>query len=147
MMKTRMLTIAGSGIVAATLLVGAVGLVSAQGPGSNTGAGPAAPGRGHGPNATMHAQRHADGETGPAHDQMQAAIAGALGITVEELEAERAAGKTVATIAQERGVSLDAVRAAMQGVHPAAGMTGPGGGLRQGMGPRSGMGGCPAGDQ
>jgi hypothetical protein len=95
----------------------------------------------------MHAQMHADGETRPDHDQMQAAIAGALGITVEELEAERAAGKTVATIAQERGVSLDVVRAAMQGGHQAAGMAGPGGGPRQGMGPRSGMGDCPAGDQ
>lgn len=130
-MRGRVLAIAGGGIAAAALLVGAAGFVSAQGPG---------PGGGPGPNAAMHAQMHGAGQTGPHHEQMQAAIASALGITVDELQAEMAAGKTVATIAQERGVSLDTLRAAMQAAHQAAGMPGAGMGPRGMMGPRAGMG-------
>lgn len=51
---------------------------------------------------------------------MHAAIADALGISVAELEAELAAGKTVAQLAQELGVDFAVVRAAMDAVHAAA---------------------------
>ena len=43
-----------------------------------------------------------------------AALADTLGLTVEQFQAERDAGKTLAQIAEEQGVSLDDVQAAMQ---------------------------------
>lgn len=51
---------------------------------------------------------------------MHAAIAEALGISVADLEAELAAGKTVAQLAQELEVDFAVVRAAMDAVHAAA---------------------------
>jgi DNA-directed RNA polymerase specialized sigma24 family protein len=47
-------------------------------------------------------------------DQIHAALADALGMTEEELEAARAEGKTLAQIAEEQGVALEDVQAAMQ---------------------------------
>lgn len=84
-------------------------------------------------------------ETGPYHDQMQAAAATALGITVDDLNTQLTAGKTIAQIAQERGIDFAKVQAAMQAARPA----GTGRGLmgdRAGTGPANGTpgtGDCP----
>jgi hypothetical protein len=51
---------------------------------------------------------------------MHAAVAAALGISVEELEAELAAGNTVYLLAQELVIDFDEVQAAMTAVHDAA---------------------------
>lgn len=51
------------------------------------------------------------------HARMQPALAQALGMTVEELEAEMKAGKRPPQIAQERGVDFGKVREAMRAVH------------------------------
>lgn len=53
-------------------------------------------------------------------DAMHAAIAGALGISVDELEGALAAGETPATLALELGVDFAEVRAAMDAVHEVA---------------------------
>jgi hypothetical protein len=51
-------------------------------------------------------------------DQMQAAIAKALGITVDDLNAQLAAGKTVADIATAKGLDFSTVmQTAMTAVH------------------------------
>jgi DNA-directed RNA polymerase specialized sigma24 family protein len=50
----------------------------------------------------------------PYHDQMQEAIAEALGISVEELEAAQDEGQSPAEIAKELGIDLDEFRQAMQ---------------------------------
>lgn len=47
---------------------------------------------------------------------MHQAIADALGISVEELEAAQAEGKSLVALAEELGVDIEEVRAAMQGV-------------------------------
>lgn len=47
-------------------------------------------------------------------EKIKAAVAEALGISVEELEAARAEGKTLADLADEYGVELDVVQAAIQ---------------------------------
>ena len=49
-------------------------------------------------------------------DAVQAAVADALGISVDELAAAHAEGTTLATLADEQGVSLDDVQAAVQAV-------------------------------
>ena len=47
------------------------------------------------------------------------AVATALGLTVAELDAELASGKTVADIATEKGIDLDTLHATMQETHGA----------------------------
>ena len=51
------------------------------------------------------------------HEQMQAAAASALGMTVSELDSRLASGKTMAEIAAEKGVALGTLQAAMQKAH------------------------------
>jgi hypothetical protein len=51
---------------------------------------------------------------------MHAAVAGALGISVEEMEAKLTAGSTVYLLAQELGADFADVQAAMTAVHDAA---------------------------
>jgi hypothetical protein len=46
-----------------------------------------------------------EGEYGPMHETMEAAIAEALGLTVEDLEAAHEEGKTAWDIAQEQGIT------------------------------------------
>jgi hypothetical protein len=61
--------------------------------------------------------------------KMHEAAAKALGITVAELDAQLASGKTIADIAAAKGIDLATLHSAMKGVHPdgdCAGM-GPGG--------------------
>lgn len=130
-----------------TLAAGAVGLVGIAG----AGVALADDVPGPGPNAGMMRGGHGPVEgRGPAdgtrqylrHDQMHAAAAQALGISVDELEAQLAAGKTVATIAAERGIDLATVQDAMRAQRP-----GPGGAGRMGGGgPGAGTGDCPYSD-
>ncbi len=47
-------------------------------------------------------------------DEMQAVIAGALGMTVDELEAAQAEGKRLPELAAEQGVAVEDIQAAMQ---------------------------------
>ena len=47
-------------------------------------------------------------------ETMQATLAAALGLTVDELEAARADGVTIPELAEQQGVSLEDVRAAME---------------------------------
>lgn len=54
------------------------------------------------------------------HEEMQAVIADALGITVAELEAAHAEGKRLPELAAELGVALEDVRTAVQAAHEAA---------------------------
>lgn len=54
------------------------------------------------------------------HEEMQAVIADALGITVAELEAARAEGKRLPELAAESGVALEDVQTAVQAAHEAA---------------------------
>lgn len=97
-------------------------------------------GRGpHGPQAGENRGRGPHGTTdgtGIYHEQVHAAAASALGITVDDLEAQLAAGKTVADIAQERGIDLATVQEAMRAARPA----GRGPGM---MGNGAGTGECP----
>ncbi len=59
---------------------------------------------------------------GPIVDKaaMQATIAGALGLSVEELEAMKAEGKRLPQIAEEQGVEMSAVQEAVKAAHAAA---------------------------
>lgn len=52
--------------------------------------------------------------------EMHAAIAEALGVSVEEFEAARAGGTTLFQLAQQLGVEMDVVREAMSAVREAA---------------------------
>ena len=123
---------------------GAIGILGITGATAVFADGPDVPGItghmggfGHG---TMQGRgRMAEGtETGPYHDQMHAAAATALGITVTDLEAQLDGGKTVAQIAQERGVDFATVQAAMRDARPQTGGRGP-----MGQGAGMGAGDCP----
>ena len=87
-----------------------MGFGDARGPGRGQGVG-AGPGagrsRGFGPAA---------GQPGVAHE----AIAAALGMTSDELFAAQRGGKTVADLAQEKGVDLETVVTAAVGAHKQA---------------------------
>jgi len=89
------------------------------------GAGPAGDGAG-----TMRGEG-----TGVFHEQVHAAAAQALGITVADLEARLAEGKTLTEIAAELGVDVAPVKDAMQDARPAGRGAGMGaGGMRNGQG-------------
>lgn len=131
-------------VLAAAAAIGAIGITGATAafadggvPGAPGIARHMGPGGGHGP-----MRDGAGAETGPYHDQMHAAAAAALGISVTDLEAQLDAGKTIAQIAQERGVDLTTVQAAMKAARPEATGRGPMGG-RFGGGPGAGAGDCP----
>lgn len=124
-MNTRFTKLVITGVVAGAVALGGLGLVAAQTPGgSGMGAGGMSGGMGGG--AAMMAGQAMHGMMGAQHTQMQAAVAAALGISVEDLQAQLTAGKTVADIARERGVDLTAVQAAMQTAHQTDGMPGMG---------------------
>lgn len=97
-------------VLVAAMAFAGVTAVFAQGPNQ-----PAAPGAGNqaqvGGGMGYRAVEEAD---------MHAAVAAALGISEDELEAEIAAGKTVYLLAQELGVDFAVVQAAMDAVHEAA---------------------------
>jgi hypothetical protein len=104
----KFLKIAGIAALAATLGVVAVGAVAfAQGPFGGPGIGPFGGGHGRFPFLSP--------EQAEAHqEQMQQAMADALGMTVEELDAARAEGKTPWEIAEEQGVDLTDMRDTMR---------------------------------
>lgn len=74
--------------------------------------------------AAMHKQMHQDGgmgamhewmhQSGGVHEAVWKAIAEKLGLTAEELTAQFESGKTLAEIAQERGVSTSDLAATME---------------------------------
>ena len=72
---------------------------------------------------------------GERHDKMHGALAQALGMTTEQLDAELAAGKTVPQIAEAHGIDFANVREAVHAAHgfgPASEMGGPRGMERHG---------------
>lgn len=134
MNEKRIYGLAGAALLAGSLLVASIGAAAAQTPptpGPGQGPGAAQPWGGNGPGFGRHAQGQTQEQMTQRHEAMQATVAGALGISVEQLQTELAAGKTVPQIAQERGVDLTTVREAMQAQHQAlggpGGMRGPGG--------------------
>jgi hypothetical protein len=100
---TGILAVAGALLFAGLL---AAPTLAQQGPPR----GAPAQGAGYGPGPWM-------GQFGAS--PMHAAIAGALGLTSEQLWAERQAGKSIASIAQERQVDLETVAQAALGVRKA----------------------------
>ena len=93
-------------LVLAALAVFATGVAVAQSP------QPATPAYG------MRMSRAA-GE-GPLHEYMANALAGALGITVADFEAQRDAGKTAYQIALDLGLSADKIPALLSSAHAQA---------------------------
>ena len=125
-MNTRKLVIGTVG--AAVLALGGIGFAAAQTADDPPGNGPQqGTVDGRGPmrgNGDMIRQQAMDGTGIACNDtdqqtQMHEAAATALCITVDELNAELAAGKTVADIAAEKGIDFATVRAAMQEARPA----------------------------
>jgi hypothetical protein len=62
----------------------------------------------------------ADGEFGPMHDTMVAALAPALKLSVDELNTKLAAGQSMAQIADEQGLTPEEFTAAMTAAHDQA---------------------------
>ncbi len=115
-MKKTILIVAVVGVVA--LILGGVGYAYAQDddPSDSFGRGFGRHGGfGHG----MFGW-DGDGEYGPLHETMQAAIAAALGMTVEELEAAHEEGKTGWDIAQEQGLTEEEFSTLMSDARTAA---------------------------
>lgn len=81
------------------------------------------------------------GQMGAHHEQMLATTAAALGITVDELQAELDSGKTIPEVAAERGVDLTSVWDAMHANHPSDHGQAMSGGM---MGATGNGEGCPA---
>lgn len=106
-MKKTLILLVAVGVMALTF--GAVHNAYAQ-----EATPPAPPFGGHGPGGRF------GGQEGPLHDVMEAAIADALGISVEDLQAARAEGKTAWDIAQEQGLSQEAFAALMSDARKAA---------------------------
>lgn len=96
-MNTRKLILTGA--------IGAVGLLGI----ASIGVAFAEGGDGTGPFGGMMGGHHAGVTTQQMPAQMQEAMAKALGITVDELNAQLAVGKTVADIAQAKGLDLATV--------------------------------------
>ncbi len=90
-------------IVVVALAVLTTGVVLAQEP-----TPPTPGGFGMGP-GMMGRFTNSDGEFGPMHEYMQKALAEALGISVDELETQRQAGKTVYQIALDKGFKADEI--------------------------------------
>jgi len=58
----------------------------------------------------MDGDHHCDGDCLIDREKIKVAIAEALGISVEELQAARSEGKTLSDLAEEQGVDLDVIR-------------------------------------
>jgi hypothetical protein len=126
-MTTRKLVLGGAVTAVSILALGSIGFAAAQ-----TGDTPNGPGV-HGPMAsheemgkhtamTGHDSMAATGDM-PGHStedqtKMHEIAAKALGITVAELDAQLKSGKTIADIADAKGIDLATLQAAMQGLHP-----------------------------
>lgn len=138
-MKKRVLTLIGAGVTAGALAIGAAGLVAAQGPGPGPGTGP-----GVCPATATQATCQAAGPLAGQPEEVRAAVAAVLGMTVEELEAAHAEGKTILMLAQERGIDMAAIHAAVQAARQQLGLPANGFGPRRG-GMMGGMMGGPMG--
>ncbi len=110
---SKWIKVAGLGIIGLAvlggLLFGAVTAANAQTP-------PPVPVPPYGPHGMMGGY----GVMAQYREQIHAAIAEALGLTVEEFEAAIAAGKKLPQIAAEQGVALEDVWAAMRAAREAA---------------------------
>ena len=109
---TKLLKI--TGIVAALVAIVAVaGATSAfaQGPAHSDGIAP------RGGSQMQHESAGGMGLLAVDEDAMHEAIAAALSMSVEELEAALAAGTTPFDLAQEQGIDFAVVEAAMEAVH------------------------------
>lgn len=122
-MNTKKLAIGT--VAAAVLALGGIGFAAAQ-----TADEPSGDGAMHGSmadhgqmgDAAMHNAMDGTGDMPCDADQqgqMHEAVATALGITIDELNTQLAAGKTVAEIAAAKGIDFETVRAAMQTARPA----------------------------
>ncbi len=67
-----------------------------------------------------HGLMGCDGEEGPMHDAMVAALAQALDLTPEELEARHDAGETMWQIAESEGLNADEIQDLMLSAHDSA---------------------------
>jgi hypothetical protein len=108
MNSKRLFSLAGTTLLAGGFLAGSIGWAAAQ---EHPVGGMDA--------TTAHGPGHANqrGHDDPEHAQMQAAVAEALGLTVEEFQAELEAGKTVPQIAEEQGVDLADLHATIMSQH------------------------------
>jgi hypothetical protein len=95
-------------------LVGISSLAFAQTPNPTTPQTPWGPGKGFG---GMHPGgmwgQFDENQLSPMHDYMQAALAEALGLKIEDLQAAQAEGKTVWQLAEEKGFSVEDFQAVM----------------------------------
>ncbi len=107
--KVGSLVVAAIAIIAVAMAVPS--LAFAQGP-----ADPGNPGASTGPGGIM-GKGGGNGWMAQYRDEMHAAIAKALGLSVEEFEAALASGQTVWQIAEAQGVSVEALQSAMQTAH------------------------------
>ncbi len=112
-MKKGWIAVLVVGLIAA---FGVVSLVSAQGTTPTT---PPAPGQGWG-RGMRGGMMGADGQYGPMHEAMQAALAEKLGMTVDELNAAHADGKTFWDLAAEKGLTVEDAQQAMLDARGAA---------------------------
>jgi hypothetical protein len=93
------------GVVGFAAVFGLVRVVSAQG---NPTATPAVPGQGYGRGGMMgQGQGMMGGEQGAMHEDMEAALAEKLGLTVEALEDLNDQGKTFWQIAEDKGFTAE----------------------------------------
>ncbi len=102
-MKKTLLIVTVVGIAVAALVLGGVSYAYAQDEDPTTPFG-----RGYGRHGGFGQGMFGwdgDGDYGPMHESMAAAIATALGMTVDELEAAHEEGKTAWDIAQEQGLT------------------------------------------
>ena len=94
-------------VVGLVAVFGVVTLVSAQNP------TPPAPGQGFGRGMMGGMMGGATGQYGPMHTYMQSALAEKLGLTVDELNAAHADGKTFWDLAEEKGLTAEEAQQAM----------------------------------
>lgn len=109
--------------VVALLALGATGYAYAQGEQPTP---PAPYGQGYGPGMMGRGgmmgrwYQGGTGQYGPMHEYMVSAMAAALGMTDEELDAELASGKTMWQVAEAKGLSLEEFQKLMLDARQAA---------------------------
>ena len=117
-MNTRKVVLAGALAAVGIMTLSTIGFATAQTRGGSDG-------------SSMHGAMGMSGQSAMDCDsmggmgaggtgQMHEALAGALGITVDELNAQLASGTTVADIAAEKGIDLTTLHATMQEKHGAS---------------------------
>lgn len=109
------------GTIVLAALVSVTSFAFAQTPNPTTPQTPWGPGMGQGRmrSGGMMGQNNPN-QPGAMHEYMETAVADALGITVEELQAAHAEGKTAWQLAEEKGLSLEDFQAAMTAARTSA---------------------------